>query len=67
MNTNHTKLFDHKVALFGFIMSNPTEKTHFIATELGMPVLYLKKLQPKLFDETQEKIPTGFVSSMLVW
>ena len=42
INTNRSKFSDDKVALFGFITSDPTEKTRSITAELGMPVLYLK-------------------------
>ena len=41
--TNRSKFFDDKVALFGFITSDPTQKTRSIAVELGMSVLYFKK------------------------
>ena len=55
INTNRSKFSDDNVALFGFITSDPTKKTRSIAAELGMPALYLKKLQPKLFGGTQER------------
>ena len=43
INTNRLKFSDDNVALFGFITSDPTEKTRSIAAELRMPVLYFKK------------------------
>ena len=43
MNTNRSKFSIHNVALFGFITSDPTEKTCSIAAKLEMPVLYFKK------------------------